>query len=262
MLTLFRGRCPFKVFLKEKPAKYGFLIKLLADCDCQYVHSMDVYADKQEGTTPESREVVKRLVAPRKDTGRNVTTDRFYTSVKLAEDLTETITGRELHSSKFAFTDPASGKPPITVVSYIPKPKKNLIMLSSHQDAKVSEGGKKKSDMNLFYNSGKGSVDTIDQMARMYITKRGTRRWPLSVFYTLIDIACINSYTLYIMTFPDWYKKKTNRPRVYLQELGLQLLKPNVEHGAATIIGLQNNVIISMEAILEKEITKTTQNQQ
>ncbi|KAJ4436923.1 hypothetical protein ANN_17055 [Periplaneta americana] len=53
---------------------------------------MKVYADKQEGTTPESRgpgEVVKRLVAPIKDTGRNVTTERFYTSVELAEDLYE-----------------------------------------------------------------------------------------------------------------------------------------------------------------------------
>ncbi|KAJ4435659.1 hypothetical protein ANN_18275 [Periplaneta americana] len=53
---------------------------------------MEVYADKQEGTTPESREpreVVKRHVAPIKDIGRNVTTDRFYTSVELVEDLYE-----------------------------------------------------------------------------------------------------------------------------------------------------------------------------
>ncbi|KAJ4442318.1 hypothetical protein ANN_03904 [Periplaneta americana] len=64
------------------------------------------------------------------------------------------------------------------------------------------------------------------------------------------------------MTFPDWYKKKTNRRRFYLQELGLQLIKPNVEHRAANIIGLQNNIIMSMEAILKKKITKTTQNQQ
>ncbi|KAJ4442340.1 hypothetical protein ANN_03926 [Periplaneta americana] len=45
-----------------------------------------------EGTTPESRglrEVVKRLVTPIKDSGRNVTTDRFYTSVELPEDLYE-----------------------------------------------------------------------------------------------------------------------------------------------------------------------------
>ncbi|KAJ4438106.1 hypothetical protein ANN_14045 [Periplaneta americana] len=64
------------------------------------------------------------------------------------------------------------------------------------------------------------------------------------------------------MTFPDWYKKKTNRWRFYLQKLRLQLIKPNVEHRAATIIGLQTNIIMSMDAILKNKITKTTQNQQ
>lgn len=33
MLSLFRGRCPFKVFMKEKPGKYGMLIRILADCE-------------------------------------------------------------------------------------------------------------------------------------------------------------------------------------------------------------------------------------
>ncbi|KAJ4437611.1 hypothetical protein ANN_17756 [Periplaneta americana] len=71
----------------------------------------------------------QKACSPIKDTGRNVTTDRFYTSVELAEDLHEckitlvgtmlnnrrhipeelkAITGRKLNSSKFAFTDPAN----------------------------------------------------------------------------------------------------------------------------------------------------------
>ena len=28
--ALFRGRCPFKVFIKEKPGKYGIFIRILA----------------------------------------------------------------------------------------------------------------------------------------------------------------------------------------------------------------------------------------
>ncbi|KAJ4449540.1 hypothetical protein ANN_00941, partial [Periplaneta americana] len=31
-MSLFRGRCPFKVFMKEKPGKYGAVIRILADC--------------------------------------------------------------------------------------------------------------------------------------------------------------------------------------------------------------------------------------
>ena len=46
MLSLFRGRCPFKVFMKEKPGKYGILIRMLTDCDKRYVFRMEVYAGK------------------------------------------------------------------------------------------------------------------------------------------------------------------------------------------------------------------------
>ncbi|KAJ4444775.1 hypothetical protein ANN_06572 [Periplaneta americana] len=81
------------------------------------------------------------LVAPIKNAGRNVTTDRYCTSVDLPEDLysdynltlvgtmqynrkhipeeLKSVKGRELYCSIFAFTDPSSGKPPVTLVSYI-----------------------------------------------------------------------------------------------------------------------------------------------
>lgn len=49
----------------------------------------------------------------------------------------------------------------------------------------------------------KGSIDTINQMAREYSTKRGTRRWPLSAFFTLLDIMCINAYTIFILNDPE-----------------------------------------------------------
>ncbi|KAJ4429761.1 hypothetical protein ANN_21965 [Periplaneta americana] len=90
MLSLFRGRCPFKVFMKEKPGKYGVLIRILADCKERYVLRMEVYAGKTEDSTPESRgpkSIVKRLATPLKGSGRNITTDRYYTSVELAEEL-------------------------------------------------------------------------------------------------------------------------------------------------------------------------------
>ncbi|KAJ4445014.1 hypothetical protein ANN_06813 [Periplaneta americana] len=57
----------------------------------------------------------------------------------------KSVKGRELYSSIFAFTDPPSGKSLVTLVSYIPKPKKVLIMLSS-QHCISDDGIKKKSD--------------------------------------------------------------------------------------------------------------------
>ncbi|KAJ4429762.1 hypothetical protein ANN_21966 [Periplaneta americana] len=91
-------------------------------------------------------------------------------------------------------------------------------------------------------------------MARKYSTKRGTRRWPLSVFFTLIDIAAINGYCLYLMNDPNWEKTRTNRHRIYLQELGLKLIERKVQDRAKNVSGLKNNVVIAMENILSIKI--------
>ncbi|KOC59109.1 hypothetical protein WH47_10935 [Habropoda laboriosa] len=43
MLSLFRGRCPFKIFMKDKSAKYGILIRMLTDSKRRYILNMEVY---------------------------------------------------------------------------------------------------------------------------------------------------------------------------------------------------------------------------
>lgn len=284
MLSLFRGRCPFKVFMKDKPGKYGVLIRMLADCENRYVLRMEVYAGKTENSTPESRGprgIVKRLVDPIRNSGRNVTTDRYYTSVELAEDLYKDFgltlvgtlqqnrkhipeilrktEGRHIHTNMFAFSDPKSGNPPVTLLSYVTreKPKKILLFLSTqHYDDVVSGENKNKSDINLFYNETKGGVDTIDQMARKYTSKRSTRRWPLSVFFTLLDIASINAYTLFILNCPQWNKNKSNRRRLFLQELGLALTLPLIERRAENLNGLRNFVVHALENILQRKLVQ------
>ncbi|KAJ4430773.1 hypothetical protein ANN_19364 [Periplaneta americana] len=201
MLSLFRGRCPFKVFMKDKPGKYGILIRMLSDVHTRYILKMEVYAGKDEGPAEErtAKAVVRRLVKPLEGTGRNVTTDRYYTSIELAEELynddkltlvgtlksnrkhipeeLKKTQGRELYSSRFLFTDPKTGKAPVTLVSYITrlKPTKNLLLLSTqHNDRKVDESTeKKKTDVNLYYNETKGGIDSIDQMTRHHSVKRG-----------------------------------------------------------------------------------------
>ena len=40
-------------------------------------------------------------------------------------------------------------------------------------------------------------VDVVDQMTRKYTTKAPSRRWPMHIFYNILDIAGINSRVLY-----------------------------------------------------------------
>lgn len=286
MLSLFRGRCPFKVFMKDKPGKYGILIRMLSDAHTRYILKMEVYAGKDERPAEErsAKAVVRRLVKPLEGTGRNVTTDRYYTSIELAEELynddkltlvgtlksnrkhipeeLKKTQGRELYSSRFLFTDPKTGKAPVTLVSYITrlKPTKNLLLLSTqHNDRKVDESTeKKKTDVNLYYNETKGGIDSIDQMTRHHSVKRGTRRWPLSIFFTLIDIACLNGGTIFMKNNPDWNKKKHNVRRLYMLELGQQLVRPVVEERAKNIIGLQKPIISAIESVLGKTLPSTS----
>ncbi|KAJ4426464.1 hypothetical protein ANN_27278 [Periplaneta americana] len=279
MLSLFRGRCPFKVFMKDKPGKYGILIRMLSDVHTRYILKMEVYAGKDERPAEErsAKAVVRHLVKPLEGTGRNVTTDRYDTSIELAEELynddkltlvgtlksnrkhipeeLKKTQGREIYSSRFLFTDPKTGKAPVTLVSYITrlKPTKNLLLLSTQHDRKVDESTeKKKTDVNLYYNETKGGIDSIDQMTRHHSVKRGTRRWPLSIFFTLIDIACLNGGTIFMKNNPDWNKKKHNVRRLYMLELGQQLVRPVVEERAKNIIGLQKPIISAIESVLGK----------
>lgn len=111
--------------------------------------------------------------------------DNFFTSVPLAEKLLEkdlTIVGplrqnkadippvmkpsklREIYSSEFGF------RGNMTMVSYVQKKGKPVILLSTmHDDKAVDESNqKKKPDVIQFYNKTKGGVDTMDQMVSTY----------------------------------------------------------------------------------------------
>lgn len=84
------------------------------------------------------------------------------------------------------------------LVSYCPVKSKVVLLLSTkHQTRAINQDSNNKSDVILFYNSIKGGVDSVDQMARRYSVKRKTRRWTMSLFFTQIDIAGINAYAIH-----------------------------------------------------------------
>ena len=64
-------------------------------------------------------------------------------------------------------------------------------------------------------------VDVLDQMARHHTGKSSTRRWPVAVFFNILDCACINAYIIYCLTT----KLKLSR-RQFVLELIKELCKP------------------------------------
>jgi len=49
-----------------------------------------------------------------------------------------------------------------------------------------------------FYNKTKCAVDILDQMARRYSTRAAARQWPVHVFYSILDLAAINAWIIYM----------------------------------------------------------------
>jgi hypothetical protein len=49
----------------------------------------------------------------------------------------------------------------------------------------------------LAYNDHKAGVDSVDQMTRQYNVKVPQRRWPMQVFFNIINISVINSWILH-----------------------------------------------------------------
>lgn len=241
MLESFRGRCGFRQYIKSKPAKYGIKIFAVVDSKMFYTHNMEIYAGKQpEGpfnlcNSPAS--LVKRLVTPIMNTGRNVTMDNWFTSVPLFQDLfnnygltavgtmrknkrevpTQFITKREEYSSLFGF-----GEANATLVSYVPKKGRIVLLLSNfHQGNTIDEssGSKKKPEIITYYNQTKAGVDVVDEMKATYSVSRTCCRWPLRIFYSLLDIAGINSQIILHEN-----SSIRQRRRLFLKSLALQLV--------------------------------------
>ncbi|XP_005947474.1 piggyBac transposable element-derived protein 4 [Haplochromis burtoni] len=240
----FKGRCGFRQYMPKKPAKYGIKIWVICDVATSYAWKMEIYTGKS-GSSREVNQgmrVVLQLTEGLK--GHTVTCDNFFTSFSLAEELLRrkvalvgTIRGnkpelppqlvqlrqRKILSSLFAFTKTTMA------VSYMPKQGKNVLLLSTkHREPAVSDGEKKKPAAILDYNKCKGGVDNLDKVVGTYSCRRKTSRWPLTLFYNLLDISAYNGFVLWKAVNPEWESTKTHKRRVFLEELGYMLVTPEI----------------------------------
>ncbi|XP_056102977.1 piggyBac transposable element-derived protein 4-like [Rhinichthys klamathensis goyatoka] len=239
----FRGRCHFKQYMPSKPAKYGLKIWAACDAKSSYSHNMQVYTGKPAGAQREQnlgKRVVLDMVHDLK--GHVVTCDNFFTSYALGTELLQkkirmlgtvrknrtelpsalvTMQNRPPHSSLFGCTETH------TIVSYSPQKKKNVILMSTmHKDAAVSDREDRKPIMILDYNATKGGVDNLDKIVATYTCARKTARWPMAIFFNILNVSAYNSFVLWREINPTWGQLKSYRRRLFLEELGKALVYP------------------------------------
>lgn len=212
----------------------------------------------------QSFHVVMKITAPYLGKGRNITVDNFFTSVKLANALKQkrtTLVGTlnkvrkevpaelkcysgDLHSTKlFKSCD-------MSLTVYQGKKSKHVLLLSTmHPSVDVIEEGKKIPETIAYYNKTKCGVDVVDQMARKYTVRAGTRRWPVHTFYNILDLAGINAHII----FNKISGKKMSR-RTYLQKLIEELSSSYMESKGTQMDG--NELEDSVDVIASKDARK------
>lgn len=158
-LITFHSRCKFRLYIPTKPGKYGIEANVLCDSENYYYFAAEPYTGKvinQPKDYNSGPEVVKRFVelAKLQTSGRNITMDRKFTAVPIANYLLEqnlTVVGTIMSNRKYVPPElrpqslkAASGtirfgfRDRGTLVSYVPKKNKVVTVLSTqHHDMKI-----------------------------------------------------------------------------------------------------------------------------
>nr|CAI5855241.1 unnamed protein product [Callosobruchus analis] len=84
--------------------------------------------------------------------------------------------------------------------------------------------------MVTFYNMTKVGVDLVDQLCQKNNVQRSTRRWPMVLFYNLLNIAAINSFCIY-----KYHRQALGHDSAraeFLENLSWELIKPQIQRRA------------------------------
>jgi hypothetical protein len=214
-----KTRCPFIQYIPNKPDKFGIKFWILADQKSKYTIRAFPYCGKDDtfynNTTDKlGQYIVKKLLEPYFDKGYHVTADNFFSNIELAlflksknttylgtvnknkPDLPLIIMQKQkLNETLFLENDSS-----VLLTIHQGKINKKVLLISTlHDMAQIPTvvNPKLKPNTILTYNQTKCGVDTVDQMAKHNSVKSPTRRWPIQVWYNILNLSGINSWILY-----------------------------------------------------------------
>jgi hypothetical protein len=208
---------------------------------------------------------VLSLIKPLENSNRNLTTDNWYSSIELVNELLKrgmTFVGtlkknkkeipesflssseKEEKSCMYGYTKD------MTLLSYVPKKSKAVILVSSMHHGPAIDEASGKPEIIAEYNRTKGGVDTIDMMCANYSSSRRTQRWPMVIFFTMVNIASgVNSYVLY-NAFQD---TKAMTRLDFMKSLAMKLVTPLMQRRLQKG-HLSQDLQLSLKRILQVEI--------
>ena len=264
--------------MPSKPGKYGLLIRTVADANFRYMWKMWPYSGRPaspEQSPPAAHfetvpQMVKHMVQKVAGTGRNITMDRFFTSVPLVEDLLAerlTVVGTINRRRKLLpkeMTDPRGRQPDttlfgfrndITLVSHCPKPGKLVLAVSTQHKTALVDSRTKKSDVILYYNATKGGVDVLDAITEYYMYKPPLKRWPTALFFFIMGVGQVNASTILLLNRGhDASHVKRGERRAIMYAMGQQLTQPRLSERVANPVGLNSGTLTALACVAGQKI--------
>lgn len=209
--------------------------------------------------------------------GRNISFDRYYTSIPCAQFLlSRGITcigtlqtnrkGLPIEIKSTAGRDPLSyrvywnaDETDMTLHSYVVKPKssslRNVLLLSTMPPflGVTVDDGKNKPQIYKLYDFSKGGTDIIDARMAKYSSSSKSRKWTLTVLAYMMDVARVNSQTIW--SFNNDQNPRTSNSFLFGYELSKQLVLPLIERRAVPpLVGIPISVQSKMSVMLGRPI--------
>lgn len=241
IMVPYRGRrCDIKQYMKNKPVKYGIKIWCCATSKTRYVYNLIVY-EGRKNQKPEKdlgMKVILKLVEDLTHLGHVVVTDRFFSSLQLADALLSLGTwftgtakhnrvGMPSHLAQYSNAELPRG----TLVVAMHHSRRMaacvwfdgcpVFLLSTSSDPMASGctclrwvGGERlpypTSPMQVEYQEMMRGVDVVDQCCVEYTAQIISHKWWHRLLFFILDTSLGNAYVLYKA---HWLSRRSRRPR-------------------------------------------------
>ena len=138
----------------------------------------------------------------------------------------------------------------LTLTSYVHKKGKAVILLSSmHHDSAIDVENSNKPDIILHYNKTKSGVDNLDHLVGQYSCKRKIRRWPMTLFFNIVDCACVAAYVAWLARNPSWNANKSHKRKIFLRELSENMVEEQLQRRCQNPQVMQAKVKLAFKAL-------------
>lgn len=207
-------------------------------------------------------------------TNRTITCDNWFTTIPLLDKFIKepfnlSITGtlkknkREIPaemkvSSKIVPDTHFCFAPKITLLSHTPKKHKLVLLVSTYsKSTEIIDG---KPEIILHYNSTKGGTDTFDQLCHAYTVSRRTNRWPMRIFFGILDQAAVNARILLKCSQVNANINKKLSAAECLHRLSRHLLIPHLQQRVNNPL-VRTSIRVGIKVILNMDLPAVVTNE-